>query len=445
MKLKIATPLALAACVGFAAHMAFPFQSDAQSKSPKRGVAYDLSNTSDIAALAPGVSWWYNWGATPNPGVPANYVSTYNMDYYPMIWNASFNAATVENFILANPQIKYLLLLNEPNLSGQATCGGAATYCQPAAAAALWPQFEAIAQATGVMLVGPQITWGTDPNYSNPVNWMTAFYSAYASANNGRKPRIDYLGYHWYDYGLDGQLTTMSQFNKPFWVTEFANWHSQNDGAQITTLAQQESQMTSMVSDLEGRGDVFRYAWFTGRVSPDPHFSSLLAGTGVLTGLGQEYVTLPFSAPPKPVLVDSGSTVAQGSYVADTAVSGGTPASTTHAISVDSTIDTGTQAVYQTNRYGNFTYTLGGFTAGSLHIVKLHFAEEWWTAANSRLFNVTLNGNQVLTNYDIFLAAGSEYKARVETFSTAANASGQIVIQFSTVKDNAQVNGIEIQ
>ena len=60
------------------------------------------------------------------------------------------------------------------------------------------------------------------------------------------------------------------------------------------------------------------------------------------------------------------------------------------------------------------------------------------------MFNVSLNGTQVLTNYDIVLAAGAANKARVETFSAVANSSGQIVVQFSTVKDNAQVNAIEI-
>ena len=67
------------------------------------------------------------------------------------------------------------------------------------------------------------------------------------------------------------------------------------DGAQITTLAAQEKQMTAMVATLESRSDVFRYAWFTGRVSPDPHFSSLLAAPGRLTKLGQLYLSLPYS------------------------------------------------------------------------------------------------------------------------------------------------------
>ena len=55
--------------------------------------------------------------------------------------------------------------------------------------------------------------------------------------------------------------------------------------------------MTDMVVTCESRVDVFRYAWFTGRLSPDPHFASLLAGDGVLTGLGQTYLSLTFSQP----------------------------------------------------------------------------------------------------------------------------------------------------
>ena len=444
LPLKI-TGFALATFFGFAGQVSAHSQST-PPKSPKRGLAYDLPNASDLSALSPGVSWWYNWGATSNSGVPGNYVSTYGMDFYPMLWNGSFNKASVESFIYAHPEIKYLLVLNEPNVSGQATCGASgAAYCEPADAAALWPQYEAIAKDTGVQIVGPQITFGTDPNYGNPETWMDAFYKAYEGANGGRQPRIDFLGFHWYDYGLDAQLTSLAKYNKPIWVTEFANWHSQNDGAQIDTLAKRETQMTSMVTDLEGRGDVYRYSWFTGRVSPDPHFDSLLAGTGVLTALGQQYITMPFAKPVMPVLIDSGSTSAQGGYTADQEFSGGNTAPTTHAIPVDTTIDTASQAVYQSNRYGNFTYTLGGFASGTQHIVRLHFSENYWSASGSRTFNVSINGSQVLTNYDIFLAAGAEYKARVETFSAVANSSGQIVLQFTTVKDNAQVNGIEVE
>ena len=134
-----------------------------------------------------------------------------------------------------------------------------------------------------------------------------------------------------------------------------------------------------------------------------------------------------------------------GSYVADEDFAGGTASSTTATISTANVSNPAPAAVYQTQRYGNFTYTLPGFTAGTSYTVRLHFAEIYWTAAGSRVFDVYINGIEVLTNFDIFAAAGGENIAIVEQFSATANASGQIVIQFTTVKDNAAVNGIEIE
>jgi Glycosyl hydrolase catalytic core len=256
-------------------------------KSAKRGVAYDLASEKDLAALSPGVSWWYDWGPQPNAGVPADHGARYGMDFIPMLWNGDFDATAIESFLRAHPEIKYLLVLNEPNLTDQADV-------KPDQAAALWPTYEAIAADTGVALVGPAITWGTMPGYADPVTWLDAFYAAYEAGHSGRAPRIDYLAFHWYDYGLAGQLDRLAKYGKPFWVTEFANWHGQNDGAQIDTLAKQKEQMKEMVAVCEGRADVFRYAWFTGRLSPDPHFTSLLGADGELTELGRYYLSQPY-------------------------------------------------------------------------------------------------------------------------------------------------------
>jgi hypothetical protein len=257
-------------------------------KSPKRGVAYDFAALADLQALATGVSWWYNWATRPNSGLPSNAASQVAMDYLPMLWNASYDAPSVEAYIQANANIKYLLVLNEPNLVDQADM-------TPAQAAAAWPGYEAVATATGAKIVGPAITWGTMVNFSDPVVWMDAFIAAYQAANGGRSPQIDYLAFHWYDYGLDAQLDRLTKYGKPFWVTEMANWHT-GDSAVIDTLAKQEAQMTDMVNTCETRADVFRYAWFTGRQASDPHFTSLLgANAGELTGLGQLYLTLPFT------------------------------------------------------------------------------------------------------------------------------------------------------
>jgi hypothetical protein len=255
-------------------------------RSAKRGVAYDFASLADLQALAPGVSWWYDWGSRPNVGLPTNAAAQAGMDFIPMLWNASYDATTVENFIKAN-DVAYLLVLNEPNLVDQADM-------TPARAAAAWPGYEAVAAATGAKIVGPAITWGTMPGYSDPVVWMDAFIAAYQAANGGRSPRIDYLAFHWYDYGLAGQLDRLAKYGKPFWVTEMANWHTGDGDSAIDTLAKQQAQMTDMVATCESRADVFRYAWFTGRWNSDAHFTSLLAaGTGQLTDLGKLYLTLP--------------------------------------------------------------------------------------------------------------------------------------------------------
>ena len=131
-------------------------------------------------------------------------------------------------------------------------------------------------------------------------------------------------------------------------------------------------------------------------------------------------------------------------FVADEDYTGGATADTTNAITTTGITNPAPQSVYQHNRYGNFTYTIPGLTAGASYNVRLDFAEEYWTTAGSRTFNVLINGTQVLTNFDILATAGGEYKAVAESFTATASSAGAVTIQFVTVKDNAQVNGIEI-
>ena len=257
------------------------------AKSAKRGIAYDLATAADLQALSPGVSWWYGWDQKPEATVPADHVTRYLMDFVPMLWNGNFVDADIEAMLAANTSIKYLLLLNEPNLTDQANL-------TPDAAALLWPRYEAIAAKTGVKLVGPAITWGTMAGYADPILWLDAFYAAYRAAHANRDPQIDYLAFHWYDYGLKDQLDRLLKYGKPFWVTEMANWHNSDGTAQIDSVAKQKLQMADMVQLCESRADVFRYAWFTGRWSNDTHFTSLLGANGVLTELGQYYLGLPF-------------------------------------------------------------------------------------------------------------------------------------------------------
>jgi hypothetical protein len=134
-------------------------------------------------------------------------------------------------------------------------------------------------------------------------------------------------------------------------------------------------------------------------------------------------------------------------FVADTDFGGGTAASTTHAINTSNwlTSPVPPQSVLQTERYGQMTYRMGGFTPLSSRSVTLYFSEKYWTAAGKRLFNVIINGNQVLTDFDVFVEAGGEFIAVQHTFPTTANSSGQVVVQFTIGSaDNPLVNGIVV-
>ena len=164
------------------------------------------------------------------------------------------------------------------------------------------------------------------------------------------------------------------------------------------------------------------------------------AYTSVLNALNNQ------SGGARTVSINAGGS-ASGSFAADGSFSGGSTFSTT------STIDTSQvaapvppQAVFQTERFGEFTYTQSGFTAGRAATVTLFFEESFWTAAGQRRFNVVINGATVLTAFDIFAAAGGANRAIARTFNTTANVSGQVVIQFTRGggPDNPKVSGITV-
>ncbi len=132
-------------------------------------------------------------------------------------------------------------------------------------------------------------------------------------------------------------------------------------------------------------------------------------------------------------------------YVADEDFTGGSTINHANTINTSNVTNPAPAAVYQTARIGTFTYTIPGFAPGSSQLVRLHFAETFHTACATREFNVSINGTQVLTNFDIFCTAGGINIANVQQFTENANASGQYVITFTTVVDNSLVSGIQIE
>jgi hypothetical protein len=122
-------------------------------------------------------------------------------------------------------------------------------------------------------------------------------------------------------------------------------------------------------------------------------------------------------------------------WSADNSFSAGSTFSTGAAIT-----GTADPTLYQTERFGNLQYQ---FTVPSgTYTVNLKFAEIWWTQAGQRVFNVTINGAAVLTNFDIIAAAGSPNQAIDRAFTVSS--TGTITIQFAAVVDNAKISAIEI-
>ena len=144
--------------------------------------------------------------------------------------------------------------------------------------------------------------------------------------------------------------------------------------------------------------------------------------------------------------IDCGSPSAVSPFAADEFFNSGNEFSSTATINTSGVTNAAPAAVYQTVRWNSsFNYTIPNLTAGSTYTVRLHFCELTWTAAGQRVFNVAINGNSYLSNFDIFATAGAENKAVVEQTTATANSSGQIVISFTQGSaDNPEIAGIEI-
>jgi fibronectin type 3 domain-containing protein len=102
-------------------------------------------------------------------------------------------------------------------------------------------------------------------------------------------------------------------------------------------------------------------------------------------------------------------------------------------------------AVYQTEHIGPFTYTIPNLTPNGNYIVNLHFDEDYFTSANQRTSNISINGTQVLTNFDIYVAAGdAAHTANIQSFAVQADNTGAITVSLANVINAGLMSGIEI-
>jgi len=133
-------------------------------------------------------------------------------------------------------------------------------------------------------------------------------------------------------------------------------------------------------------------------------------------------------------------------FSADEFYSGGATLPSPVAQNVTGVANAAPGAVYMNYRYGTFTYTIPGLVPNVKYTVLLHFTEPYFNAAGQRVFNVAINGNTVLSNFDILKTAGRANVAVVEVFTAQANNQGQFVIAYTPGPANMPLScGIEVR
>ena len=143
---------------------------DAPVQSRKRGIAVNTMSAADFQAMAPGVSWFYDWGVN-NWTVPTNAA----MSYIPMAWNGTSGFQTsLSSYLAAGNRPWRVFAINEPNLTTQANM-------TPAATATAFKQVKAICDPYNIPVICPHMAEGTAANQSitayDPIEGLNVTYT----------------------------------------------------------------------------------------------------------------------------------------------------------------------------------------------------------------------------------------------------------------------------
>jgi len=243
----------------------------------------------DFKALAPGVSWYYNWDCRPHHNGESA-----GPQFIPMVWGSHPNALRGLDQYLASaaPKPPVVFAINEPNMRGQA-------FLTPLETADLYRRVKSVTDQYQIPLVGPHMALGSAPGDSitalDPLENKTTTYAfmvpflhavLFYLERWGITPPA--LGIH--SYGGLGELKwavelVHSTFGCPVWVTEFGFWNSPNS-------EDARKYMIEATEFLERTPYVAGYAWFKDRVQDNPNISLLEPESGKLSRLGETYVSL---------------------------------------------------------------------------------------------------------------------------------------------------------
>ena len=120
-------------------------------------------------------------------------------------------------------------------------------------------------------------------------------------------------------------------------------------------------------------------------------------------------------------------------FTADQYVSGGSTYSNSAAVA-----GTNQDPVYQSERYGTFSYALP--VDNGTYQVTLLLAEIYFDQANKRVFDISLEGQERVSNLDLYATVGKNVAYQVSETVTVSD--GNLSVSFSADVNNAKLSGL---
>ncbi|OIQ88781.1 amylopullulanase precursor [mine drainage metagenome] len=382
-----------------------PFAADTDFNTGNQFSSTASINTSGVTNAAPASVYqsvrWNSSFTYTIPGLTAGTAYTVRLHFCELTWTASgqrvFNVAINGTNVLSNFDIFALVGQNH----------------------ALVEQFTATANSSGQIVISFTQGSADNPEVAG-IEVLTQGASAPATPTGLQ--------------ATGGNGSVSLSWGSSSGATGYNLYRSTTSGGEGGTPYQSGLTGTSFTDSSVANGTTYYYTVAAANANGTSSQSSEVSATPSAGGTGGV-----------PIQINCGSGSAVSPFVADTDFSAGNEFSSTASINTSGVTNAAPASVYQSVRWNSsFTYTIPGLTAGTAYTVRLHFCELSFTAAGQRVFNVAINGTNVLSNFDIFALVGQNH-ALVEQFTATANSSGQIVISFTQGSaDNPEIAGIEV-
>ncbi|HSI87250.1 MAG: glycosyl hydrolase [Candidatus Methylacidiphilales bacterium] len=261
---------------------------DAKVASKKRGICANKLSAEDFRALAPGVSWYYNWHYKTEFTPP----SDVKMEFIPQAWgNRPADVEGLDAYLRdAKVKPRVVLAINEPNLKDQA-------FITPQQTADLMKRIKAVADKYNLPVIGPHMALGSGNDASikafDPIDnkeVMYTFFVPFLKATFHYMGNVKPAGLGLHSYGNIHELKWAAeemhkQFGQPVWMTEYAQWKVKNQD-------EARDYLIAATDFLEASPNVAGYAWFKER-STNKAISLLEKESGKLSTLGEMYIAIP--------------------------------------------------------------------------------------------------------------------------------------------------------